>query len=82
MMSGKVGLDGFKRFGHREVGGQEFVNLLEAGGIVGNSVAVGEILDEVGIDIELVELFLEGVDLRGVIGVVGGVVEEKGGSGR
>ena len=67
MLSGKVGLDGFERFGHGEVEGQEVVNLLEAGGIVGDGVAVGEILDEVGVDIELVELVLEGVDLGGVI---------------
>ena len=69
-------------FRHREMGGQEVVNLLEACQIVGDGVAVGEILDEVGVDVELGELVLEGVDLRGVIGVVGGVVEEKGGSCR
>ena len=82
MLRGWVGLDGFEGFGHGEVGGQEVVNLLETGGIVGDGMAVGEILDEVGVDIELVELVLEGVDLCAVIGVVGGVVEEKGGSCR
>ena len=82
MLRGWVGLDGFEGFGHGEVGGQEVVDLLEACQIVGDGVAVGEILDEVGVDVELGELVLEGVDLRGVIGVVGGVVEEKGGSCR
>ncbi len=82
MLRGWVGLDGFEGFGHGEVGGQEVVNLLEAGQIVGDGVAVGEILDEVGVDVELGELVLEGDDLCGIIGVVGGVVEEKGGSGR
>ena len=82
MLSGKVGLDGFERFGHGEVGGQEVVDFLETGSIVGDGVAVGEILDEVGVDVELGELVLEGVDLGAVVGVVGGVVEEKGGSGR
>ena len=81
-LRGWVGLNCLERFGHGEVGGQEVVNLLETGGIVGDGVAVGEILDEVGVDVELGELVLEGVDLGGVIGVVGGVVEEKGGSGR
>ena len=82
MLSRKVGLDCFERFGHGEVGGQEVVNLLETGGIVGDGMAVGEILDEVGVDVELGELVLEGVDLCAVIGVVGGIVKEKGGSGR
>ena len=82
MLRGWVGLDGFERFGHGEVGGQEVVNLLETGGIIGDGMAVGEILDEVGVNVEFGQLILEGVDLCGVVGVVGGVVEEKGGSCR
>jgi len=53
--------------------GQEIIDLLKTGGIGGHGMARGEILDESGIDIELVQLVLQTVDLGGIIGVVRGV---------